>query len=124
MVAQLSPEALRRGVVTYSSGNHAQGVAYAARALGAKAVIVMPENSPKVKRDATAVLGAEIVLVGPASSSGSRRPKSWWRSSATRWFLLTTPHRSSPGKGRAGWRSSSSFLTSTWCWRRSAAAAC
>src|SRR6201985_1608491 len=53
MVAQLSPEALRRGVVTYSSGNHAQGVAYAARALGAKAVIVMPENTPTVKRDAT-----------------------------------------------------------------------
>ena len=67
MVAQLSPEALLRGVVTYSSGNHAQGVAYAARALGAKAVIVMPENSPQVKRDATAALGAEIVLVGPAS---------------------------------------------------------
>ena len=67
MVAQLSPEALSRGVVTYSSGNHAQGVAYAARALGAKAVIVMPENSPKVKRDATEALGAEIVLVGPAS---------------------------------------------------------
>src|SRR5271170_5403328 len=62
MVAQLPPEALRRGVVTYSSGNHAQGVAYAARALGAKAVIVMPESAPKVKRDATAALGAEIVL--------------------------------------------------------------
>jgi threo-3-hydroxy-L-aspartate ammonia-lyase len=67
MVAQLSPEALRRGVVTYSSGNHAQGVAYAARALGAKAVIVMPENTPTVKRNATVALGAEIVLVGPAS---------------------------------------------------------
>jgi threonine dehydratase len=67
MVAQLSPEALHRGVVTYSSGNHAQGVAYAARALGAKAVIVMPENTPTVKRDATVALGAEIVLVGPAS---------------------------------------------------------
>jgi threonine dehydratase len=67
MVAQLSSEALRRGVVTYSSGNHAQGVAYAARALGAKAVIVMPENTPKIKRDATVALGAEIVLVGPAS---------------------------------------------------------
>src|SRR3984893_11688389 len=67
MVSQLSPEALRRGVITYSSGNHAQGVAYAARALGAKAVIVMPNNTPKVKRDATVALGAEIVLVGPAS---------------------------------------------------------
>jgi threo-3-hydroxy-L-aspartate ammonia-lyase len=68
MVAQLSPEALRRGVITYSSGNHAQGVAYAARALGAKAVIVMPSNAPEVKKAATRALGAEIVEVGPASS--------------------------------------------------------
>jgi threonine dehydratase len=68
MVAQLSPDALRRGVITYSSGNHAQGVAYAARALGAKAVIVMPSNAPDVKKAATRALGAEIVEVGPASS--------------------------------------------------------
>ncbi|WP_158943503.1 threonine/serine dehydratase [Granulicella sp. S190] len=68
MVAQLSPEALQRGVITYSSGNHAQGVAYAARALGAKAVIVMPSNAPEVKKAATRTLGAEIVEVGPASS--------------------------------------------------------
>jgi len=68
MVAQLSPEALRRGVITYSSGNHAQGVAYAARALGAKAVIVMPDNTPEVKKAATKALGAEIVVVGPSSS--------------------------------------------------------
>jgi threonine dehydratase len=68
MVAQLSPEALRRGVITYSSGNHAQGVAYAARALGAKAVIVMPDNTPEIKRSATKALGAEIATVGPSSS--------------------------------------------------------
>ncbi len=67
-IAQLTPEQLRRGVITYSSGNHAQGVAYAARALGAKAVIVMPENAPRIKREATAALGAEIVTVGPAST--------------------------------------------------------
>jgi threonine dehydratase len=67
-VAGLAPEELKRGVITYSSGNHAQGVAYAARALGAKAVIVMPENAPRVKREATKALGAEIVTVGPAST--------------------------------------------------------
>jgi threonine dehydratase len=67
-IAQLSPEELQRGVITYSSGNHAQGVAYAARALGSKAVIVMPENAPINKREATLALGAEVVLVGPASS--------------------------------------------------------
>jgi len=67
-IAQLSEDERKRGVITYSSGNHAQGVAYAARALGAKAVIVMPSNAPSVKKAATAALGAEIVEVGPASS--------------------------------------------------------
>jgi threonine dehydratase len=62
------PEAERkRGVITYSSGNHAQGVAYAARALGVRAVIVMPNDAPAIKREATAELGAEIVTVGPGS---------------------------------------------------------
>ncbi len=67
-IAQLSDDQRRRGVITYSSGNHAQGVAYAARAVGAKAVIVMPSNAPEVKKQATAALGAEIIEVGPASS--------------------------------------------------------
>ena len=66
-IASLSDEEKKRGVITYSSGNHAQGVAYAARAVGAKAVIVMPSNAPAVKREATAALGAEIVTVGPGS---------------------------------------------------------
>jgi threonine dehydratase len=56
-----------RGVITYSSGNHAQGVAYAARAMGVKSVIVMPSNAPRIKVDSTAAYGAEIVFVGPGS---------------------------------------------------------
>ena len=67
-ILQLTPEEIARGVITYSSGNHAQGVAYAARAVGAKAVIVMPSNAPAVKRAATLAMGAEVVDVGPASS--------------------------------------------------------
>ncbi len=67
-IAQLTPEERSRGVITYSSGNHAQGVAFAARAFGSKAVIVMPSNAPEIKRRATRALGAEIVTVGPASS--------------------------------------------------------
>ena len=67
-ILQLTPEEVRRGVITYSSGNHAQGVAYAARAVGAKAVIVMPSNAPAIKRAATLALGAEVVDVGVASS--------------------------------------------------------
>src|SRR5271154_3164919 len=75
MVAQLSPDELKRGVITYSSGNHAQGVAYAARALGAKAVIVMPDNAPQIKVDASRALGAEVVFVGPASSERYEKAK-------------------------------------------------
>src|SRR6202046_3347652 len=67
-IAALSENDRKRGVITYSSGNHAQGVAYAARALGVKSVIVMPDNAPAIKREATAALGAEIVLVGPGSA--------------------------------------------------------
>jgi threonine dehydratase len=67
-IASLSDDDRKRGVITYSSGNHAQGVAYAARALGVKAVIVMPRNALTIKKEATAALGAEIVLVGPGSA--------------------------------------------------------
>lgn len=66
-IAALSDDERKRGVISYSSGNHAQGVAYAARALNVKSVIVMPNNAPVIKREATAKLGAEIVLVGPGS---------------------------------------------------------
>lgn len=67
-IASLSEKERERGVISYSSGNHAQGVAYAARALGVTAVIVMPDNAPPIKRAATAALGAEIVIVGPGSA--------------------------------------------------------
>jgi len=68
-ILQLTPDEIARGVITYSSGNHAQGVAYAAREVGAKAVIVMPSNAPAIKRAATLAMGAEIVDVGVASSA-------------------------------------------------------
>lgn len=67
-IASLPEAERKRGVISYSSGNHAQGVAYAARALGVKAIIVMPNNAPAIKREATAKMGAEIVFVGPGSS--------------------------------------------------------
>jgi threonine dehydratase len=67
-ILQLTAEQIARGVITYSSGNHAQGVAYAAREVSAKAVIVMPSNAPAIKRAATLALGAEVVDVGLASS--------------------------------------------------------
>jgi threonine dehydratase len=67
MVAQLSDEERERGVITYSSGNHGQAVAIAARALGAPAVVVMPTTAPKIKSDNAKGFGAEIVFEGTTS---------------------------------------------------------
>ena len=61
-LSDMTPEECARGVVGVSSGNHAQGVAWAAKRLGIAATIVMPENAPRAKIDATRALGAEIVL--------------------------------------------------------------
>src|SRR5581483_7793926 len=72
-IASLTQEERKRGVVAYSSGNHAQGVAYAARELGVKAIIVLPGNIAEIKRKATAALGAEIVLVGPGSDERKQK---------------------------------------------------
>jgi threonine dehydratase len=66
-ISLLSAEERVRGVVTHSSGNHAQGVARAARLLGVHAVIVMPSDAPAIKRRRVEADGAEIVTVGPAS---------------------------------------------------------
>ncbi|MFR0355500.1 threo-3-hydroxy-L-aspartate ammonia-lyase [Streptomyces sediminimaris] len=59
--SRLSPEQLSRGIAAYSSGNHAQAVALSARELGTTAVIVMPEDTPRSKREATLGYGAEVV---------------------------------------------------------------
>ena len=72
-ISSLSPEEQGRGVVAHSSGNHARAVAYAARELNTRAVIVMPRGAARVKLEATAALGAEIVLVGPDSAERTRK---------------------------------------------------
>jgi threonine dehydratase len=65
-VAALPPEKRSAGVITHSSGNHAQALAYAARAFGVPCVVVMPDVSAPVKVAATRALGAEVVVVAPA----------------------------------------------------------
>jgi threonine dehydratase len=72
-IASLSEKQKSQGVIAYSSGNHAQGVAYAAVKLGVRATIVMPESASKVKLAKTEELGAEIVSVGAGSEE--RRAK-------------------------------------------------
>jgi threonine dehydratase len=62
-ISLLSPEERRRGVVAHSSGNHAYAVAYAAALLDVPAVVVVPENAPKLKTDAAVACGAQLVTV-------------------------------------------------------------
>ncbi|THD72998.1 threonine/serine dehydratase [Thalassobius vesicularis] len=66
-VSALDPDTRKRGVIAFSSGNHAQGVAYAAALHGAPAVIIMPSDAPKLKIDNTRALGAEVVLYDRAT---------------------------------------------------------
>jgi threonine dehydratase len=101
-IASLTNEERARGVITYSSGNHAQGVAYAARALETKAVIVMPRNAPAIKREATAALDAEIVLVGP---SGVERQIKAEELAAEHGYVIVPPYDDEKiiaGQGTAG----------------------
>src|SRR5688572_27603577 len=67
-MVRLSPEERERGVIAASAGNHAQGVALAARRLGCRATIVMPVTTPALKIEAVRALGAEVVLVGTSYS--------------------------------------------------------
>ena len=68
----LEAAALRRGVIAMSAGNHAQGVAYHAARLGARAVIVMPRGTPNNKVHSTQVLGAEVILEGDTLAEAAR----------------------------------------------------
>src|SRR5271154_4669872 len=72
-IAQLSPTVAARGVLCASAGNHAQGVALAARRRGVPAVIVMPETSPAIKVQAVIDLGGEVVLHGESFDAAYER---------------------------------------------------
>ena len=67
-MAHLTPEQLKKGVICASAGNHAQGVALSAKRLGARAVIVMPTTTPRLKVDAVRGFGGEVVLFGDSYS--------------------------------------------------------
>jgi threonine dehydratase len=100
--AALSPEARARGLITYSSGNHAQGVARAARLLGVPAVIVMPSDAPSIKRARVEADGAQVVIVGTASDERRRVAEEL---AASRGFAIIPPYddpRIVAGQGTIG----------------------
>ncbi|MBI2401614.1 MAG: threonine/serine dehydratase [Gemmatimonadetes bacterium] len=72
-IRRLAPEQRSRGVITYSSGNHGQAVAFAAQRLRLRAVIVMPETAPRTKVDGVKRWGGEVVFVGRTSEDRRQR---------------------------------------------------
>ena len=74
-ILKLSPEEKKRGVIASSAGNHAQGVAYSAKKLGIKSVIVMPKSTPLIKVESTRKYGAEVVLYGDVYDDAYKKAK-------------------------------------------------
>ena len=88
-IAQFTPAQLAKGVIAYSSGNHAQAIALAARLLGTTAVIVMPTDAPQAKIDATREYGGEIVFYDRYTES---REEIGQRLAAERGLTLIPPY--------------------------------
>ena len=88
MVAQLTPEQRARGVVTYSSGNHGQAMALAAREMGAPAVVVMPTTAPAIKVEGARSFGAEVIFAGTTSSDRKTRAE---QEAAARGLTMVPP---------------------------------
>jgi threonine dehydratase len=88
MVAQLDDEARRRGVITYSSGNHGQAVALAARTLGAPAVVVMPTSAPAIKVEGARGFGAKVIFEGTTSAQRKSRAE---QEASTRGLTIVPP---------------------------------
>ena len=88
MLSQLSQDQLSRGVITYSSGNHGQAVALAAKTLGVRAIIVMPTTAPRVKVDGAKGFGAEVIFEGTTSIDRQLRAE---REAAERELTIIPP---------------------------------
>ena len=102
MVAQLTDDQRRRGVITYSSGNHGQAMALAARQLGAPAVVIMPTTAPQIKVDGARSFGAEIILEGTTSADRRTRAEA---EAAARGLTMVPPFDHDwiiAGQGTAG----------------------
>lgn len=121
-ILSLTEEERAKGIIASSSGNHAQGVAYAAKMLGIKATLVLPENAPKSKIEGTKALGAEVVLHGFDSI---QRYKKLYEIKAEKGYTLVHSFNDPEliaGQGTSASRSSKIFPTWTQWWCPSAEA--
>jgi threonine dehydratase len=102
MVAQLTEAQRRDGVITYSSGNHGQALALAARALGAPVVVVMPTTAPQIKVEGARSYGAEVIFAGTTSADRRKRAE---EEAAARGLTMVPPFDHEwiiAGQGTAG----------------------
>ncbi|MCC6798643.1 MAG: threo-3-hydroxy-L-aspartate ammonia-lyase [Anaerolineae bacterium] len=88
-ISLLSDEQRARGVITYSSGNHAQAIALAGRLLGVETTVVMPDNAPAIKRAATEGYGARVVPYDPATGDRQQIAESL---AAERGYTIVPPY--------------------------------
>ena len=103
-MARLTPADLKKGVITASAGNHAQGVALAARRLGTHAVIVMPRTTPEIKISAVCNLGARVVLCGDNYDAAHAHARELEREGGSLSSTPMTTRKSSPARERSGSR--------------------
>ena len=122
-VRKLTPEVAGRGVVTHSSGNHAQALALAARLRGIPAHVVMPSNASPVKRRAVEEYGGRVIECAPTLAGARQPPPRCWPRPGPRWCRPTITPTSSPARGPSPWNSWSRWGRSMPWWRQWAAAA-
>lgn len=100
-ISHLTEAELKKGVITASAGNHAQGVAFSARQLGIPAVIVMPVTTPQIKVSAVELLGAEVILFGDNYSEAADHCAQLLEQRGMTLFTPLMMIWSLPGRGRS-----------------------
>ena len=108
-ISTQTEEERAKGLITASAGNHAQGVAYAAKCYGCKAVIVMPTTTPLIKVNRTKSYGAEVVLYGECTMRHVRKLMSSQRKRDIHLFIHSMISQLQPVRARSQWKSSKSF---------------
>ena len=108
-ISTLSPEERAKGLITASAGNHAQGVAYAAKAFGVKAVIVMPTTTPLIKVERTKSYGAEVVLYGNVYDEACEHAYKLAEENGYTFIHPLMTRLLQPDREQSQWKSSKSF---------------
>ena len=109
-ISTLTEEEKAKGLITASAGNHAQGVAYAAKLAGVKATVVMPTTTPLIKVNRTKGYGAEVVLAGDDLMRHVHMLISWQMSMVILLYIHLMTWQLQQARDPLPWRSSKSFL--------------